>query len=198
MNIKVNFAPFVGNLITPDKSLLLVCNAGDEEEILTRLYRMGYDNILGFLKGGFDTWVKSGYQTDSVNAVSAEDALIFIRQGFYILDVRSSNEFKKKRIPNSRNISIVELDENLKQKQGKLQIPLNQDILVICKNTLRTIIAISILKKSGINNAVSVIGGLDRLEELGATTENDSNVEMLGGLDKLTVKIETQGEIIGT
>ena len=72
IGINGQFAPWVGALITDIKQpILLICPEGKEVETITRLARVGYDNTLGYLKNGFQSWLNAGFETDSIEGISA-------------------------------------------------------------------------------------------------------------------------------
>ena len=60
------FAPWVGALLVDVKMpLLLVADPGTEKEAITRLARVGFDNVIGILQGGFESWKDSGKGIDT-------------------------------------------------------------------------------------------------------------------------------------
>ena len=91
IGIKGSFAMWVGALI-PDikQEILVVADPGMEEEVVTRLSRVGYDNCIGFLDGGFDAWKNSGKEVDALSQVTAEELKGI--EGATVVDVRKSGE----------------------------------------------------------------------------------------------------------
>eukprot|EP01036_Dinobryon_divergens_P016076 gene16076-21786_t len=106
IGINGNFAPWVGALITDVKQpLLLVCEPGREEEVVTRLARVGYDNVIGYVKGGFEVWRADGKETDEIETISAFE--FAHRQSLHpmpIIDVRKPGEYDAEHIVNACNI----------------------------------------------------------------------------------------------
>ncbi|MBL0883711.1 MAG: MBL fold metallo-hydrolase, partial [Chitinophagaceae bacterium] len=94
IGIDGNFAPWVGAMI-PDikQEILLITDEGREQEVITRLARVGYDFTIGYLKGGFETWKKAGKETDQIRSISADElATIATNEQVNILDVRKKSE----------------------------------------------------------------------------------------------------------
>ncbi len=158
-----NFAQWVGELV-PDvkQSILLVADPGREEECITRLSRVGYDNTIGFLKGGFETWQKSGRPYNSFNRVSPQEAKKRILQKQVLLiDVRKKSEFVSEHVLSSVNIPLNELNKHLSE------IPKDKHFLILCAGGYRSMIAASILQQRGWTNFEDIIGGFAELKKSG-------------------------------
>jgi glyoxylase-like metal-dependent hydrolase (beta-lactamase superfamily II)/rhodanese-related sulfurtransferase len=149
------FAPWVGALI-PDvkQTLLLITDNGLEEETITRLARVGYDNVIGFLEGGFEAWEKSGKETDSVQRLTAaEFEHKFINEKPVVIDVRKPGEFAAEHVTGAINIPLDFINEEL------AQFPKSIPFIMHCAGGYRSMIAASILKARGWDNFTDVIGG---------------------------------------
>jgi hydroxyacylglutathione hydrolase len=149
------FAPWVGALI-PDvkQTLLLITDNGLEEETITRLARVGYDNVIGFLEGGFEAWEKSGKETDSVQRLTAaEFEHKFINEKPVVIDVRKPGEFAAEHVTGAINIPLDFINEEL------AQFPKSTPFIMHCAGGYRSMIAASILKARGWDNFTDVIGG---------------------------------------
>lgn len=153
------FAPWVGELLEDiKKPIILLSPEGREKEAITRLSRVGFDNIKGYLKGGIKSWVESNKQTNSIENIKAED-FISLNSKFDldVLDVRSQNEYLNGSVNGSLNIPLINLTENLKKVKP------NNKSYVYCKGGYRSMIASSILNSKGINNITNIIGGYDSI-----------------------------------
>ncbi len=165
IGIDGNFAQWVGELV-PDvkQSILLVADPGREEECITRLSRVGYDNTIGFLKGGFETWQKGGRPYNSFNRVSPQEAKKRILQKqVLIIDVRKKSEFVSEHVLSSVNIPLNELNKHLSE------IPKDKHFLILCAGGYRSMIAASILQQRGWTNFEDIIGGFAELKKSGVT-----------------------------
>lgn len=155
-----SFAPWVGALI-PDlnQPILLITTEGREEETVTRLARVGYDNTLGYLEGGIETWVRAGKEVDQVNGMPAEKVAEMFGKGEVdvLFDVRKPSEFLSQHVDGAENLPLDFINQNM-HRIGK-----DQTIFLHCKSGYRSMIAASILKARGVANIVDVEGGWDAL-----------------------------------
>lgn len=173
-----NFASWVGTLI-PDikQEILLVTTPGTEEEAITRMARIGFDNCIGYLKGGFDTWLAAGNQVDHINSVSpdffAEE--LNKKPDLHILDVRRNSEFKSQHIPTAINAPLDYINQNMDM------VDKHKTWYVHCAGGYRSMIYISILKARGFENLINVSGGFAaiQLTKKVKTTEYTAPVTML-------------------
>ena len=153
------FAPWVGELLEDiKKPIILLAPKGREEEAITRLSRVGFDNIKGFLKGGIKSWIESNKRTNSIENIKAED-FISLNSKFDldILDVRSQNENLNGSVKGSLNIPLINLSENINKVKP------NSKTYIYCKGGYRSMIASSILNSNGIKNITNIIGGYDNI-----------------------------------
>ena len=153
------FAPWVGELLEDiKKPIILLAPEGREEEAITRLSRVGFDNIKGYLDGGIKSWIESNKKTNSIENIKAQD-FISLNSKFDldVLDVRSQNEYLNGSVNGSLNIPLINLTENLKKVKP------NNKSYVYCKGGYRSMIASSILNSKGINNITNIIGGYDSI-----------------------------------
>jgi len=160
IGIKGSFAMWVGALI-PDikQEILIVADPGMEEEVVTRLSRVGYDNCIGFLDGGFEAWKNSDKQVDSLPQVTAEE-LKGISDAT-VVDVRKSGEYLSEHLIDAIH---VELDYFHDQMSS---VPQEGTFYVHCAGGYRSVIASSILKARGYHNMVDVAGGFKAMKEAG-------------------------------
>ena len=149
------FAPWVGTLIENiDQKILLISEKGKEIEAITRLSRVGYDNCIGYLEGGFKSW-KDKYGEEKVESISSQSFVDNLKlNSIKIIDVRRESEYINKHIEGANNIPLSLLSNELKN------ISDTQDNYYIhCAGGYRSVIAISILNAKGILNVIDVAGG---------------------------------------
>ncbi|CAG5006121.1 Hydroxyacylglutathione hydrolase [Dyadobacter sp. CECT 9275] len=164
IGIDGSFAPWVGTLI-PDikQKILLITDAGREEEVVTRLARVGYDHTIGFLKGGMETWLKAGKEIDRIESVSVDQmsGLLEENPGMVVLDVRKASEFASEHVIGAENVPLDYLNDNL------AKIDKNKTYLVHCAGGYRSMIFNSILKARGYDNLIDVQGGFKSIKASG-------------------------------
>jgi rhodanese-related sulfurtransferase len=155
------FAPWVGALIGDvNQPLLIIAPSGREEETITRLSRVGFDQTLGYLKGGFEAWKKAGKEYDIISRIGAVELEGLIKEKkVAVYDVRKESEFISERIPTAHNTPLDFLNDHLNQ------FPEKETFYVHCAGGYRSMIAASILKKRGIHNLVDVQGGFKAIKE---------------------------------
>ena len=151
-----SFAPWVGSIIKDiNTKLLLVCDNGLEKETILRLSRVGFDNCLGYLDGGFSSW-SSNNNFDIIESVSAEDLSHEIEK-VNLIDVRKSGERLNGYLLNSKHISLDSFQEKI------TEIDIKDKHYVHCAGGYRSMIACSILKRNGYNSVVDVEGGFSSI-----------------------------------
>jgi len=163
IGIDGSFAPWVGAMI-PDikQEILLVTEEGREEEVITRLARVGYDYTIGFLKGGFAAWEKAGKETDTIKSVSAEElASIMKKEKINILDVRKNSEFQSEHIIDAENAPLDFINDSM------AQIDKNKTYYVHCAGGYRSMIFTSTLRARGFDKLIDVKGGFKEIKENG-------------------------------
>lgn len=168
IGIDGSFAPWVGTLI-PDvkQEILIVADEGREEEIITRLARVGYDHALGYLKGGFEAWKKSGKEVDTINTISSDDFAANIeKDNIEILDVRKESEYKSQHIDNDKviNLPLDYINENMQILNAE------KTYYVHCAGGYRSVIAASILKARGFDKLIDVEKGFNGIVKANVPT----------------------------
>ena len=155
------FAPWVGALIADVKQpILLVTPEGREEEAVTRLSRVGFDNTLGYLKGGFEAWQAAKKEMDTITSVEATELKDVLKnKSVAVFDVRKETEYISEHIPTAQNTPLSFLNNHL------AEFPAKETFFVHCAGGYRSMIAISILKSRGIHNLVDVAGGFKAIKE---------------------------------
>ncbi|HRI19435.1 MAG TPA: MBL fold metallo-hydrolase [Panacibacter sp.] len=161
VNIGLNgdFAPWAGALIVDvQQPLLLVTDEGKEEETVTRLSRVGFDNILGHLKGSFKAWLTSGKQADVVDRITAIAFAEQVKTGEdKIIDVRKETEYAAQHIEEADNMPLAYINDWIKDINPEVHFYLH------CAGGYRSMMAASILQGRGYRNFTEVAGGLDAI-----------------------------------
>ncbi len=156
-----NFAPWVGAMI-PDvnQKLLLIIEEGREDEVITRLARVGYDHAIGYLRGGFEAWKKSGRDIDTIQRVSADELanIMAEKPGTLLLDVRKKSEFDSEHIMNAENAPLDYINESM------LKVDKNKTYYLYCAGGYRSMIFTSILRARGFDKLVDVSGGFNAIK----------------------------------
>ena len=164
IGIDGSFAMWVGALITDLKQpILFLADTGKEDEVVTRLARVGYDNPIGYLEGGFETWKNAGEEVDTISEITpAEFKSIYKDVAF--LDVRKESEYSAQHITSAQNFPLDFINRNMSQ------LDRNEKYYLQCLGGYRSLIAASILKSRGYNNVVNVLEGFKGLKEAGYPT----------------------------
>jgi hydroxyacylglutathione hydrolase len=166
-NIDDNFAPWVGTLIENNENpILIVADDGREEEVVTRLARVGYDNTIGYLKGGVEAWAASDRPTDSIVSISPEELKMKMIGNINIIDVRKESEYFSERLDTDmvENKPLDNINTNLAEYDE------NKEYYIHCIGGYRSMIAASILKANGIDKVIDVDGGFNAMKEAGLQT----------------------------
>ena len=161
IGIDGSFAPWVGAMI-PDikQEILLVTDEGREEEVITRLARVGYDFTIGYLKGGFASWKASGKEVDQIESITAEETLNRAKLGQgEIIDVRKTSEYLSEHILEVENAPLDFINDSM------LKINHDKTYFVHCASGYRSMIFISTLKARGYENLIDVQGGFKAIKE---------------------------------
>jgi glyoxylase-like metal-dependent hydrolase (beta-lactamase superfamily II)/rhodanese-related sulfurtransferase len=163
IGIKGDFAPWVGTLLTDiEQPILIIADEESREEVITRLSRVGYDNIIGYLDGGINAWVNAGKETDSIVSITAADFASKFKEveGKLILkDVRKPTEYSAEHVDEAMNIPLANLSKNM------AEFSKTETNYVHCAGGYRSMIAVSILKSRGFDNLIDVEGGFKAISE---------------------------------
>lgn len=170
IGIDGSFAPWVGEMIPDSKQpILVVAENGREEEVVTRLARVGYDNCIGYLSGGFEAWKKAGKEIDQITTLTANQMndLLTNDPAAAILDVRKASEFLSEHIIGAENIPLNEINTHF------AKIDKDKKYLVHCAGGYRSMIFSSILKARGYDNLIDITGGFKAIKEAGTLPISD-------------------------
>ncbi len=170
VNIGLNgdFAPWVGAMVADVKqALLLVTEVGKEEETVTRLSRVGFDNLLGHLEGGFETWLSSGKAADVVNRVTAAQFASEVVIGRdTIIDVRKETEYSAEHVEEAYNKPLAYINDWVKD------INPEEHFFIHCAGGYRSMIAAAILQARGYRNFTEIEGGFEAVTKTSVPTTN--------------------------
>ncbi len=156
------FAPWVGTLIKDiTQPILLVVPEGKSEEAVTRLARVGYDNTIGYLDGGIESWINAGKKRDQITSITANEFEQHTKnETINVLDVRKDGEYQSMHL-RGNNIQHFALDYINKQLD---LISSDKKYYIHCAGGYRSVIAASILKANGFHNIVDIAGGFAALK----------------------------------
>lgn len=161
IGIDGSFAPWVGALIpATSQPLLIVADVDRETEVVTRLARVGFDNTIGYLKGGFKAWLQAGREADAIESIPAAEFALRYRTGaLRVFDVRKALEFDAGHVVGAANTPLDFINEHLSV------IPREGESYVHCAGGYRSMIAASILKARGWANIIDVQGGFKAIAD---------------------------------
>jgi hydroxyacylglutathione hydrolase len=161
IGISGDFAPWVGALIADvNQPILIVSEVGKEEETIIRLSRVGFDNLLGHLQGGFETWKNSGKETDTINRITAEQFAGEVKIGeSKIIDIRKESEYSAEHIEEAYNKPLAYINDWIKD------INPQEHFYIHCAAGYRSMIAASILQARGYRNFSEIEGGFNAISK---------------------------------
>tara|TARA_B000000565_G_scaffold52889_1_gene35136 strand:+ start:273 stop:1661 length:1389 start_codon:yes stop_codon:yes gene_type:complete len=160
------FAPWAGTLIEDiNQKIIIVSPKGKEEEAISRLARVGFDNVVGFLDGGYDKWSRSSGKIKRIKCISAKE---FVGETGSskrnIYDVRGEDEFKIGHFPGAKNTPLKKIDKYINELRK------NAPLYIYCKGGYRSVIASSIISKARDLKLINIEGGYDEIEKLNFST----------------------------
>jgi len=154
IGIQGNFAPWVGALIMDVKQpLLIITPEGREQETITRLSRVGFDHVLGYLNGGIAAWENAGFETDVMESVSPEQFASDYAENTIVVDARKPGEFEAEHVEEAINLPLDTINNHIKEVPEK-------SFYLHCAGGYRSVIMGSILKSRGIHNFINVEKGI--------------------------------------
>lgn len=164
IGIDGGFAPWVGALI-PDvkQEILIIAEPGREEEVITRLSRVGYDNALGYLSGGIEAWKEAGKEVDSITSISADElaAILTVNTKAKVVDVRKQGEYISEHINGVLHAPLDFVNEVMPA------ITKDEPVYIHCAGGYRSMIFTSILRARGFHNLIDIKGGYKSIKESG-------------------------------
>lgn len=160
IGLKGDFAPWVGSMIVDvQQPILLVCDDCTEEETITRLSRVGFDNVLGYLKGGFESWKNSGKEIDTIHRISPEEFAEKFNENSKVIDVRKEGEYAAEHINDAYSKPLAYINDWV----GNINP--DEHFFLHCAGGYRSMIAASILQARGYRNFTEVEGGFNGIKK---------------------------------
>ncbi|WP_416132952.1 rhodanese-like domain-containing protein [Sphingobacterium sp. NGMCC 1.201703] len=163
INIGLNgdFAPWVGSMIVDvTQPILLVTDPTNEEEAVTRLSRVGFDNVLGHLEGGLESWIKAGKEIDTVNRITAQQFELEAKADkIKVIDVRKESEYASEHVQDAYSKPLAYINDWVRDIDPKEHFYLH------CAGGYRSVIAASILQARGYRNFTEVEGGFSAIAQ---------------------------------
>lgn len=159
IGLKGDFAPWVGAMIVDVKQpILLVTEKGNEEEAVTRLARVGFDNVLGYLDGSFDAWKNAGKEVDTIHRITPADFASEYNENSKVIDVRKPSEYEAEHVNDAFNKPLDYINE------WANTIDDTEHFFLHCAGGYRSMIAASILNSRGIRNFTEIEGGFNGIK----------------------------------
>ena len=160
IGIKGDFAPWVGAMIVDvQQPIMLVSDLGSEEEVITRLSRVGFDNVVGFLEGGFESWKNAGKEIDEIKRISAEQFASEFSQNQKVIDVRKETEYEAEHVDEAYSKPLAYINDWVNSIDNSEHFHLH------CAGGYRSMIAASILQSRGYRNFTEVEGGFNAIKK---------------------------------
>ncbi len=159
------FAPWVGAILkNVNQKILLVTPVGREEEAIKRLARVGFDNVQGYLQGGFEAWKSASWPFEIIKTESAEETLRTTAENEedIILDVRKPGEYEAGHVTNAQSLPLDFIQDRMNE------YPSTKTVHLHCQSGYRSVIAASVLKARGYYKFINVTGGYKALQAAGA------------------------------
>ena len=175
IGLEGRFAEWAGSLLSFNKPMILVTEAGKEEETIIRLSRVGFAKIQGFLKGGFEAWQTAGERVDMIIDVEADELVMDLPHdpNMVVVDVRRETEFADGHLKDAQNLPLNEMNDVAQLAHFED----NQNLYVHCAGGYRSVIAASLLKREGTHNLRNVLGGWNTIkEQSNITIEKEASV----------------------
>lgn len=160
IGLKGDFAPWVGAMIVDvHQPILLVTDPGTEEEVITRLSRVGFDHVLGYLEGGFESWKNSGKEIDTIHRISPQEFAAKFSDDSQVIDVRKETEYEAEHVENAYRRPLAEINDWVNSLNN------DEHFFIHCAGGYRSMIASSILNSRGIRNFTEIDGGFNKIKE---------------------------------
>ncbi len=159
--LKGSFAPWVASVLkNVDQKIVFVCEEGKEKEVVVRLARVGFDQVLGFLKGGMDTWISAGKPIDQILSIPTEELQQKMEMSqLSVIDVRKPSEFGRSTVESAENFPLDYIDQNISS------LDKSKEYFVFCRSGYRSMVYASMMKKMGYKAPVDIIGGFNAIAQ---------------------------------
>ena len=167
IGLKGDFAPWVGAMIVDvHQPILLVSDPGTEEEVITRLSRVGFDHVLGYLEGGFESWKNSGKEIDTIHRISPQEFAAKFSDDSKVIDVRKESEYDAEHVDNAYRRPLADINDWANALNN------DEHFFIHCAGGYRSMIASSILNSRGIRNFTEIEGGFNKIKETSVPKSN--------------------------
>jgi glyoxylase-like metal-dependent hydrolase (beta-lactamase superfamily II)/rhodanese-related sulfurtransferase len=163
IGLEGRFAEWAGSLLPFDRPIVLVTDAGQEQETIVRLARVGFDKVEGYLEGGYEKWKEAGEKIDMIISVDPDELAMDLPHdpNLVVVDVRKPAEYADGHIKGAVNVTLSDLTD-----PGSLaDFEDNHNLYVHCQGGYRSVIASSIMKREGIHNLRNVNGGFAKMKD---------------------------------
>jgi hydroxyacylglutathione hydrolase len=158
------FAEWAGVLLPFSQKVVLVTDTGKEDESITRLARIGLDNVVGYLEGGLETWQNASEPIDLIIDIEPDELAMDLPHDpkLEILDVRKETEFNDGHIKGALNLPLNGLADIL----NLASVDHEKNLYIHCAGGYRSVIAASLLKRQGFHNLRNVLGGFAEIKKV--------------------------------
>ncbi len=161
IGLRGDFAPWVGALIGDvAQPLLLVSEPGTAAEVIERLSRVGFDNVIGYLEGGFESWRDAGKTVDTIHRISADIFATEYKEGITVIDVRKQAEYDAEHVKDAYSRPLADISAWIKEVGNK-----HEHFYIHCAGGYRSSIAASILQMHGYRNFSEIAGGMNAINK---------------------------------
>jgi glyoxylase-like metal-dependent hydrolase (beta-lactamase superfamily II)/rhodanese-related sulfurtransferase len=170
IGLQGKYATWCGSILSHERPIVVIAEPGSEEEAVTRLGRIGFDNVAGYLRGGMQALDGRPELVRTISRITAPalaEQLAMPNRPF-VLDVRSPKEWEAGHIAESHNIPLTHLRERMKE------VPIDRPAVVHCEGGYRSAIAVGLLAAAGRDNARDLVGGIKAWIASRLPTETES------------------------
>lgn len=157
-----SYTSWIEGVLPKQKSLILVAEPGNEQDTISKFTTIGYDQVKGYLEGGFETWTKAGNPVEKYDSIPAKDVAGKISENPNIVDVRDPGDWQKGVLEGAKLIDLPHLISRINE------VPKDQPVYVHCNSGGRSLSAYSVLRSLGYKNAVDIAGGIKGVAAAGA------------------------------
>jgi hydroxyacylglutathione hydrolase len=174
VGLRQDFPKWAAWVVPYERPIVLVGDQDSDYETARRgLVRVGLDTILGSLSGGVRTWFEAGFDQGHLLQASVNQLLAARDSGAAVLDVRTEAEWQAGHIEGARHLPAGEVADHA------AELPRDRPVYVICGTGYRSSVAVSVLRRSGLEQVINVVGGMTAWSKRGLPTKRDSREQRL-------------------
>ena len=167
--LRASFPPWAGRILPEDRPVYLV--GGDFQDIelaQQHLFRMGFDNLAGYLNGGMRSWIEAGNEISQIGMTSIADLRSSLDAGdsLQLLDVRSEAEWRNGHLPGARHMFAAEIADSAPELNPR------KPTVVYCGSDFRADLAASLLAAKGFDKVFTLLGSVKAWKSAGWGLEN--------------------------